>query len=490
MPTHPVVGLRRVICAIKNLLESRHHSDRFVSGLQSFEDQVAACARPSTVRLHSAALRHWSAWASRQSPEMDLLSPTAVASWTSTLDGLTPVVFKRYQSTFVRLLISVTAPASVVAQLLGARPGSSAAGLGMPSPAGHGGRPVRAHSPECYRRDRVRRFLDCTRDEEAANRFAELLDDWVGMKPSSRRTYERASDAWIKWASTEDVQGRKLMSARALESYVTSLGTRRASPSTVSVYLTVLRFIGAKLQWLDGDGQQLIESAARAARRRLEDAVRDGPFLDWEAIRTMLEVVNLSDPHQVRDAALVLVIYETMVSPQDIVVTAYNDPAASIFRAENVKVRTDGSSRIGRFWLSPLATQWLTRWSRLMGDRGPLFPCKHTTVASRLCEWAWRAGLRMDRLDLSAIRASAVRALARAGANPRALQEIAGRKSSRFALRYLGGDTAPVAAAKLSIVQGRTELNDRLRPNWFGVTPRARSGRMARGPSPQLALFG
>jgi site-specific recombinase XerC len=488
MPTHPVVSLRRVMCAIKTQLDARYPGNRFGPKLQSFEDRLVASERPSAIHLNVVALRHWSAWADRQPIEMGLLSGSAGASWLSTLDGRVPIVFRRYQTALVRLLLSIKASTQAIAQIEGVRPGSSQGPSGRsPSPGACGG--AKGDREPNTRLKRVNRFLECAGDVEAARRFALLLDDWAAMKPATQKTYENAADAWLSWASTEDARGPKLMSTERLRQYSAVLETRCSSQYTVSLYLFVLRSMGEQLQWLDADAHAFIVQAVRSSRRRVEGAVREGPFLDWDDIQSMLAVVDLRDPLQVRDAALTLVMYETLVLPQHIMQSDFNELSDTAFRAECIEERADGGSRIGRFSLSPLATQWLTQWSRMMGGQGPLFQCSRDNFGRRLCEWAWRAGVRMERLDTSAIRAGAVRALARNGADARALQEIGGRKSSRFALRFLAGESAPIAVAKLAHAQGRTQRVTNPQTGWRGKTPHFRANGQAKASSPQMALF-
>lgn len=182
---------------------------------------------------------------------------------------------------------------------------------------------------------------------------------------------------WLTWWKADPVAQAAAtpLCRAALGEFAQHLEERSITPKTVIGHLSCVKQFLEALGCLEPEVEAEYERLYRRYRsqaRTIESRVshRHRAF-EWSAIRRCIDHVDLRRPVQIRNIAILLILYDAMATPAQLLGhRVYGEWRRAPVALSDIDRHSDGSGRLhltnGRearqAYLSPLAMSWLDRW--------------------------------------------------------------------------------------------------------------------------------
>lgn len=276
--------------------------------------------------------------------------------------------------------------------------------------------------------------------EAAATRLARLVEPWDadlaaqarGQIPQLTAHFEKRAirtahyystvlNHWVDWLERLPLNGPPTSPA-VLEAYFHWTANEGSKPSYQRLRTSLLRTMLETLGLLDEPARYALQ---RIGRANPKDPSRAPPkALPGDFLQRLESTTDLSDPVQLADTALLILLGETLIRPQAILgFCSFGSWSTHPVEVADLLERPDGTGRLklrplgyGRSTdaesvaVSHLAMKWLKLWLRhLRGSPGPLFrtargrPLTVQSLPTTLMRVGQRTGLRR-RVSVVALR--------------------------------------------------------------------------------------
>lgn len=248
----------------------------------------------------------------------------------------------------------------------------------------------------------------------------------------SRKAFCDDMRQWIDWwVRTQQVD--PLGNASTIRSYIVYLETAgRKLRTTARLFCSIRKFLRA-IGWPDPDAEDVIARYSRSRQAPPLATVPVGRWFGWKDVEACIATADDQCPMDVRNIALLLVLYETMALPDQVLgCRMYGSWHHQPITCQAIRSRRDGTAvlRLGatattssrEAFLSPSASTWVSRWLSMRPPHGTamFISRRGTPLAPKSWEQAMRslalrAGIHPDRFSLRALRNGTARDLLRAG---------------------------------------------------------------------------
>lgn len=281
---------------------------------------------------------------------------------------------------------------------------------------------------------------------DAAVRLFALRNRSQNLAAGTQVLYGKHLTAFRRWIDRNGAPSPAAVQPALLRAFLSDYKATGASDATVDCAFRVLRTFW---RFLHRDGLVLLDPMERVERPRSEERLIR-PFTDTQ-LRQLLAVFNLSDPLELRDYALVVLLADTGLRLSE----ALGLKLGQIDWAQDSVVVMGKMRRERRVSFGVTARKVLMTWIRRRGEIGGcewVFITRlggqlaGTPFGHRLKAYTRRAGIAEDRLSAHALRHYfAVTFLKNGGSLP-VLKRLLGHESLEMTQRYLNFSESDLAA--------------------------------------------
>lgn len=272
---------------------------------------------------------------------------------------------------------------------------------------------------------------------EVAVRLFVLRNRSQNLAIGTQVLYGKHLAAFRRWNDRNGASSPATVAPALLRAFLSDYKATKASDATVDCAFRVLRTFW---RFLHRDGLVLVDPMDRVERPRSEERLIR-PFTDSQ-LRQLLGVFNLSDPLELRDYAVVVLLADTGLRLSE----ALSVKLGQIDWAQDSVVVMGKMRKERRVSFGATARKVLMNWIRRRGEIGGcewVFVTRlggkveGTPFGHRLKEYTRRAGIAEDRLSAHALRHYfAVTFLKNGGSLP-VLKRLLGHESLEMTQRYL-----------------------------------------------------
>jgi len=311
--------------------------------------------------------------------------------------------------------------------------------------------------------------------DEFATVAASVADDWNRrLTEISLARYELTLRAWSTWLNSEST-GDEPLSPASMDKYCHALGGMGKSPHSIVAYLISIRALLRRMRFVDTQTIDVIQRTIRYARTHTNRFRRNAPPLQVDSLAQMLSVVDRAKAREVRDAAIFLIMYDTLALPHELVGRQGGKRSQEVLPREAYSRRPHGTGRLTilpslhdarprSLTLSRSTADWVDAWLSFGQAERYLFFMEPQELGRRLTQWLRRAGIPSHAISPMSVRAGAIQDMLSRGVSTEAIRQLARRKCDAFIYRVVQ-DQAPPSVTNYDTSRSRRGADVRkLRP--------------------------
>lgn len=216
-----------------------------------------------------------------------------------------------------------------------------------------------------------------------ANRLAVYATQAQGAFASNTQRARRSD--WAAFMTWCEITGRTALPAlpETIADYIDAASTHKA-PATIRRYVSTIATAHQAAQVDNPCSRPAVKLALARLHRRFSSRQKQATAITWEHIESIVATLR-DDLRDLRDRALILVAYDTLLRRSELANLRVDDLAMQADKSATILVRqskTDSSQEGTMKWLAPTTVTHVTTWLTQSNIRtGPLFRRVHKSNA-------------------------------------------------------------------------------------------------------------